>query len=414
VQVFTVRLSGMREAQTVLHISAHPDDELTGAPAALFALRDAGFDIVNLACGLGRSEQHARRTAELREACRRADFGLELPPKPIALSSSDDPVEARHELMDLIAKTATRLQPVLIVSPQPHDRHRAHELVARAVRDVVVDHRAGNCSRWWMWGLWGDLPLPTIEVAFDERRLDEITGALEAHEQELGRNDYRRLIRGRGEMNASRGPELVFGFGSSGEPGPYVELLTEAVFTNGRWLLGTPRRLDPTSAMSEPPSGVEIGDWLYLETVTQCYGSPGALREGARFENEAQRDRIWDHRLHEDSQFNQRLNFFLIAEAMLVVAAAQVLSSDTPRPWLGAGISAVGLGLTVVWMAVNRRQIKIMRHIQDRAKNALPEFRKHYETRPKGHSTRWLSDGIPVIIAVVWVIILAVAIGDLA
>jgi len=403
-----------RETRTVLHVSAHPDDELTGAPAVLFAFRDAGFDIVNLACGLGRSDQHARRAAELREACRRAGFELELPPEPIALSSSDDPVRAHHELVDLISKTATRLRPALVVSPQPHDRHRAHELVARAVRDVIADDRAGGCSRWWMWSLWGDLPLPTVMVGFDQRRLEEITGALAAHEQELARNDYRRLVRGRAEMNAIRGPELVLGFGSAGDPGPYVELLTEAVLTNGRWLLGTPQRLDPTTAPSEPPSDVEIGDWLYLETVTQCYGSPGALREDARFQTEAQRDRIWEHRLHEDTQFNQRLNFFLIAEAMLVVAAAQVLSSDTTRPWLGAGISAVGLALTGVWAAVNQRQVKVMRHVQERAKGALPEFRKHYETRPKGHSTRWLSEGIPAIIAVIWVIILAEATVDLA
>ncbi|MGC1853069.1 MAG: hypothetical protein WA687_11580 [Solirubrobacterales bacterium] len=256
------------------------------------------------------------------------------------------------------------------------------------------------------------MPLPTLAVAFDEQRLDEIAEALEAHEGELERNDYRRLVRGRAEMNAARGPELVFGFGSPGDSRPYVELLTEAVVTDGRWLLGAPHWLDPASPFTEP-SRVEIGDWIYLETVTQCYGSPGALREGARFENDAQRDRIWDHRLHEDTQFNQRLNFFLIAEAMLVVAATQVLSSNTATPLLGAGISAVGLGLTGIWVGVNRRQVKIMRHIQDRAKNALPEFRKHYETRPKGHSTRWLSDGIPVIIAVVWVIILVVAISEL-
>jgi hypothetical protein len=69
-------------------------------------------------------------------------------------------------------------------------------------------------------GLWGNLPLPTITVPFDRRRLDEITAALEAHEQELERNDYRRLVRGRAEMNAARGPELVFGFGSPGDRRP--------------------------------------------------------------------------------------------------------------------------------------------------------------------------------------------------
>ena len=404
----------MREAKVVLHVSAHPDDELTGAPAALFALRDAGFEIVNLACGLGRGEQHARRADELREACRRAGFKLELPASPIALSHSDDPVKARRELVELIAETATRLRPALIVSPQPHDRHRAHELVARAVRDVILDRRAGECSRWWMWGLWGDLSLPTITVAFDERRLTEILGALAAHEKELERNDYRRLVRGRAEMNAARGPELVFGFGSRGDPGPYVELLTEAVLEDGRWLLGTPRRLDPAAALSEPASETEIGDWLYRETVTQCYGPPGRPRKDAKVTNEAERDRIWEHRLHEDTQFNQRLNFFLIAEAMLVVAATQVLSSGAPRAWLGAGISVVGLVLTLAWAAVNRRQVEIMDHIGNRAKEMLPEFRKHYETRPKGHSTQWLSKGIPVIIAGVWAILLAVAITDLA
>jgi hypothetical protein len=47
------------------------------------------------------------------------------------------------------------------------------------------------------------------------------------------------------------------------------------VLENGRWLLGAPRRLDSTSPLSEPPTRVEIGDWLYLETVTQRYGPPG-------------------------------------------------------------------------------------------------------------------------------------------
>ena len=38
-------------ARTLLHLSPHPDDELAGMPATLMALRDAGWRIVNLACG---------------------------------------------------------------------------------------------------------------------------------------------------------------------------------------------------------------------------------------------------------------------------------------------------------------------------------------------------------------------------
>ena len=50
-------------------------------PATLMALRDAGWRVVNLACGLGRPAQHQRRRAEVEEACRRAGFEL-LPCEP--------------------------------------------------------------------------------------------------------------------------------------------------------------------------------------------------------------------------------------------------------------------------------------------------------------------------------------------
>ena len=68
-------------ARTVLHLSPHPDDEVVGMPATLMALRDAGWRVVNLACGLGRPAQHQRRRAEVEEACRRAGFEL-LPCEP--------------------------------------------------------------------------------------------------------------------------------------------------------------------------------------------------------------------------------------------------------------------------------------------------------------------------------------------
>jgi LmbE family N-acetylglucosaminyl deacetylase len=43
----------MARSQTALLLSPHPDDELLGCPAHLFALRDAGWRIVNVALSLG-------------------------------------------------------------------------------------------------------------------------------------------------------------------------------------------------------------------------------------------------------------------------------------------------------------------------------------------------------------------------
>lgn len=257
--------------RTVLHLAPHPDDELTGAPATLMALRDAGYRIVNVACSLGRPEQRSRREVELREACKRAGFELLIPERPAAISKGDDHALAYRQILALTRATIDDLEPALVVSPSPHDRHDGHELVARAARDALSE-RAGHGARWWMWGLWASLPFPTIGTAFGRPRLEEILAALEAHAGELARNDYRRLVRGRAEMYGSLGPELLLGFGAEADATVYVELITEAVLVNGRWLLGRPRWLDPAAPLVDP-SGTEIHDWLYAESVTQRLAS---------------------------------------------------------------------------------------------------------------------------------------------
>lgn len=257
----------------VLHCAPHPDDELIGAPATLMALRDADWRVVNLACSLGRPEQRSRREAELREACRLAGFELRVPARTAAISSDDDPIAARAELRDLVREAVADLGPQLVISPAPHDRHHGHELAARAVGDVLNEQRE-PAPRWWMWGLWASLPLPTLATAFDQKRLDEILHALSAYTGELRRNDYRQLVKNRAAMNVSLGPELLFGFGEAAPAVPYVELLTEVVPSDGGWLLGKARWLDPASPLMSP-SEVVADEWILEPSVTDRFGPPG-------------------------------------------------------------------------------------------------------------------------------------------
>ncbi len=138
----------------VLQVSPHPDDELIGAPATLMALRDAGHEIVTVACSFGRPEEASTRRAELEEACRRAGFGLLVASEPLAA-----------ELEALL-----RERPVdLVVGPSPHDRHPFHESVGRAL--VAALETGAGPDRLWLWGLWGALPFPTTVVEHDEDRL---------------------------------------------------------------------------------------------------------------------------------------------------------------------------------------------------------------------------------------------------
>ena len=252
-------------APVALHLAPHPDDEAIGAVAALLALRAAGWRVINYACGLGRPEQHLRRRAEVEEACRRAGFDLVIGEPPLAMSRGDDLVRAEDELVRRLADLAGTLAPVLVVSPSVHDGHHAHELVARAARRLI-EHFAYEPPTWWMWGLWADLPFPTLVVPCDEARLALAGHALAAHAGEVERNDYVALIGARARANAVLGAERVFGTGAPALPeATMVELLCESALTPRGWLLGAPRLLDPACPLA-PPSDRPIGWWLLSES----------------------------------------------------------------------------------------------------------------------------------------------------
>ena len=217
----------------VLHASPHPDDELLGAPATLMALRDAGHEIVNVACSLG---DEPERGGELEEACRRAGFELVVAPETE------------------LGRLWQELSPDLLIGPSPHDRHPAHERVGRALLEA-------GAKRIWLWGMWGELRFPTTVVEYGEERLHEIVSALEAHQSQLRRNDYRRLVVGRGSAETVLAAERVFGFGSPGLAGPYAESTSELVRNGSGWRLGAPRRLDPAAPFVEP-TGPAVDAWL--------------------------------------------------------------------------------------------------------------------------------------------------------
>ena len=233
----------------VLHVAPHPDDELLGAPATLMALRDAGHTILNLACSLGRPEQQERRRAELIEACERAGFALRIPDPPVAMSSGADLAAAEARVAGLVTE-ALEDGADLVVAPSPHDGHPGPELVGRAVLGVVA---ARGGPRVWLWGLWADLPLPSLITTFGRDRLREIGAALEAHRGELARNDYRAVLAGRARANRALGPERVFGFGSAGLRSGYAELLTQVIRRDGGWWLAAPARVPPDDPLAVGP-----------------------------------------------------------------------------------------------------------------------------------------------------------------
>jgi LmbE family N-acetylglucosaminyl deacetylase len=220
----------------VLHISPHPDDEMLGAPAALMHMQSQGAEIVNLACSLGRPEQTGRRAEEVGEACRRMGWELLFPEDMPSLRSGDITAETEEAAVAVLARYTKDFD--VIVSPSPRDGHPAHELLGRAVGRTLPGHAC-----WWQWGLWADLPHPTLFVPFGEEEMEKIIWGLRAHAGELQRNDYQKLLRARAEMNAVLGPERIWGWGVGGSDTPYAELISEWLWQENELVLAGPREL---------------------------------------------------------------------------------------------------------------------------------------------------------------------------
>ena len=191
-------------------------------------LRDHGHRVINLACSLGRPDQHERRRAEVTESCERMGLELIVHDPPLAISLNDDAFAARKQLAATVERIVSEERVDLIVSPDRDDAHHGHKTVAAVARTAGV--------RWWSWGLWRDLARPTIYVPFGDRRLSELQHALAAHRGELARNDFPELLRARAMAARVLGAERVFGFGSPrASDEPYAELLSDS---------GPPRMVD--------------------------------------------------------------------------------------------------------------------------------------------------------------------------
>lgn len=234
-------------------------------------LRDAGFKIVNVACSLGREAQLARRRREVAEACRRAGFRLiYLRHDDGRFFAQDDLNACEPLLVKRVAGLIDEVSPGLIVSPSPHDRHPEHEAVGRAVVRTVLAGK--EPSRLWLWNIWSDPHFATLAVEIESARVEEIQRALSAHEGELNRNDYARLLAGRSQANTVLGPEKVFGFGHPGSTAAGMELLCEVMIADGHAFLGQPR-IATNGDMASNAQQVDITEWLLESSLTTRFGA---------------------------------------------------------------------------------------------------------------------------------------------
>jgi hypothetical protein len=119
-------------------------------------------------------------------------------------------------------------------------------------------------------------------------------------------------------------------------------------------------------------------------------------------------NRVWQHGMHEERLFHDRLNYFSFLETGLLTICG-IMYNKEPSVSFFVPITVVGLAFTLLWLVIQRRHWKYCVHVNDRIKALVPEYRRTLEGfagpgRPDGLSiSKPLALAVPVLFAVTWI-----------
>ena len=114
--------------------------------------------------------------------------------------------------------------------------------------------------------------------------------------------------------------------------------------------------------------------------------------------------RYWDWLLHEDDLFSNRMNFFLIAESMLLIAFAINAYEVSNLTWI---LGAAGILCALVWCYVSAFQIfSLINPIKEQLRNKSPEYREVKDIWLIGDPNIWLGILFPLVLIAVWIVLI--------
>ena len=123
-------------------------------------------------------------------------------------------------------------------------------------------------------------------------------------------------------------------------------------------------------------------------------------------------NRLWQHAMHEERLFHDRMNFFSAMQAGLLAVFA-ILYNKEPALGVFLPLTAVALALTLLWLVVQVRHWRYCVHVHVLVRQVVPEYGRTVASfagpgRTDGLSiSRPLTYAVPLLFAVTWVALLA-------
>jgi hypothetical protein len=123
-------------------------------------------------------------------------------------------------------------------------------------------------------------------------------------------------------------------------------------------------------------------------------------------------NRLWQHGMHEERLFHDRLNYFSAVQTGLLGVFA-ILYHKEPALGVFVPLTAVGLAFALLWVRVQVRHWRYCVHVNERIKQVVPEYVQTITAfaapgRADGLSiARPLAFAVPLLFAATWVSLFA-------
>jgi hypothetical protein len=90
-------------------------------------------------------------------------------------------------------------------------------------------------------------------------------------------------------------------------------------------------------------------------------------------------NRLWQHALHEERLFHDRLNYFSVVEIGLLSAFAILYNKDRPFGLLAA-LTGAAIAFTIFWFLLQYKHWRYCVFIYSRLREIVPEYRQTVDT----------------------------------
>ena len=208
------------DAPKVLIFSPHPDDEVIIGGLALRLLREAKWNVLNVAVTQGSNRaRQAERWEELKKCCACIGFGL-VQTAPGGLEKVNVQCREREPAhwarsVQVIAEILAQHQPRVILFPHDDDWNSSHIGTHHLVVDALKSLGENFSCHCVETEFWGAMKTPNLMVESSAQDVGDLITALTLHVGEVRRNPYHLTMPAWMIDNVRRGGEVAGGQGGA-------------------------------------------------------------------------------------------------------------------------------------------------------------------------------------------------------